>query len=230
MKFNLLFLVIICCLCSHAKTTDSSKNTENIITGDVSLKSQFIHKALNYSDNNPAMSASFLFNLGDTAKIGFWGSNISNLSAVDDNFWFKFLGKIDFDLANSNHLQLIISDDHFYKSSTRNGQGVGFDIKYQQHLVFLEWQSNFEGTKSSAEYLRYGRIFDFKKIFKLGGFGGYTNSHSGAINSYFDLKAIIQYTINNFSLVELGATFNSHNSQFGAKGDPAYYLALTLDY
>lgn len=230
MKTLILSLLLFISCIALAKETTAGKDDLNPISGDVQLLSHFIERGLSYSDQNPAMNASFLFNLSSEARIGFWGSNISNLSANDDNFWFKFLGVFEFDISTESHLAISVSDDHFYKSSIRNGQMVGFDFNYKEHLILLEWQNNLEGTKANAEYLRYGRLFDFKKIFKYGGYVGFTNSHSDVINSFFDARAVISYDINTTSIVEVGATYNSNKSQFGSHADPAYYLSLKMSY
>ena len=82
------------------------------ITGDSQLVSHFIVKGLSYSDNNPAMSASFFTNLGSQFKLGFWGSNVANLSASDDNFWLKLFAKIKIDFGENYMANIFINDNH----------------------------------------------------------------------------------------------------------------------
>lgn len=205
-------------------------NPSYLVSGEAQLLSHFIDRGLSFSNDNPAMNASFLFNLGSQLKLGFWGSNISNVSAIDDNFWFKALGEIAIEFSDKFKSRFYISDDHFYKSDIRNGQIAGLDIDYHSYLFKLEWDSNFEGTKTNAEYFNFGRFFVFKKDFKYGGYIGYTNSHASTLSSYFDIRPELQYSVSTNSNAELGASFNSNGSQFGSRGDPAYYVGFKLRY
>ena len=81
LKF-LLIAIVLSTVCAKAEDRLKSNLATNEITGDVQLMTQFVERGLAMSDNNPAMNASFLYNLGTQVKMGFWGSNISNLSAI----------------------------------------------------------------------------------------------------------------------------------------------------
>lgn len=201
------------------------------ISGDVQLLSQYIERGLSMSDNNPAMNASFLYNLGSQVRMGFWGSNISNLSAVDDNFWFKILAQFDVQFGTALNSKFYISDDHYYKSNQRNGQKFGVNFDYYTYTFGFEWMSNLEGTDSNAEYLYFGKYFYWSgsKI-RYGGVAGYTMSHNRSISSYLDLKAVAQYLLNTETTFEAAITVNSNNSYFGKRGDPALYIAAKLVY
>lgn len=227
--FNFILIVILPLLVD-AQSKSGSAEASYRLSGDVKLLSHFIDKGLSFSDNNPAMNASFLANFGSQVRLGFWGSNISNVGAVDDNFWFKFLGEVSVEFSQNLSSVFYVSDNHFYKSNARNGQIVGANTKYKQSEILFEWLGNFEGTKTSAEYLRYGYFMTYKKDFRYGGSAGYTNSRSATLKSYFDLRALGQYQFDYNSNVEAGLTFNSNKSQFGRRGDMAYYLALQLTY
>lgn len=200
------------------------------ISGNAQLVSHFIEKGLSYSDSNPAMNASFLMNLGSQVRIGLWGSNVSNLSAADDNLWLKIMAEISFEFSEKSSGKFFVSDDHFYKSNQRNGQVAGFTFKYNSYEFELHWLGNYEGTKSGAEYFRFGKLFNFKKDFNYGGYLGYTNSHTSTLDSYLDAKIVAQYLFTSASSFEAGATYNSNNTQFGKRGDPAYYIGVLLSY
>jgi hypothetical protein len=219
--------LVLTVMSAHAE--DKSK-ADYRIAGEAQLLSHFIDKGVSYSNGNPAMNASFLFNLGSQAKIGFWGSNVSNIGSTDDTLWLKILGEIHFDFSSGAKGKFYISDDHFYSSNQHNGQVVGFYLIRNNFEYTLEWLSNFEGSKSAAEYFNFGKLYTFKKDFKYGGYVGYTNSHSDTVNSYFDLKAVGQYLFSTASTFEAGITLNSNGSQFGSRGDPAYYVGVKLVY
>ncbi len=211
---------------------DKPKNTiaNYAISGEAQLLSQYMVKGLAYSDRNPAMNASFLASFGSQVKLGIWGSNVSNLSAVDDNFWFKFVGDIKIELTDKFLANLYVYDNHFYKSNQRNGLVAGTHFSYNFYEFVFEWLGNFEGTKTSAEYFNFGKLFDYKQNFKLGGYAGFTNSHSDSLSSYLDLKAVAQFIINSASNAEIGVTYNTNSSQFGKRGDTAFYLGVKLAY
>lgn len=227
----LLVFILTVNLSPFVWAQDKSKGSKPtyLISGDAQIVSHFIDKGISYSDGNPAMNASFLFNLGSQARVGFWGSNISNVNASDDNFWFKILGEVTVDFSNTTSTRLFFSDNRFYKSNQRNGQIVGAHVFYKSYTFGFEWMSNLDASDSNAEYFLIGKLNKFGKNMKYGGYAGYTSSH-GSINSYFDVRAVGQYIITESSLAEIGFTYNSNNSQFGKRGDPAVYVGIKLSY
>lgn len=227
---TLFFLATACLAAADKDPKDSGTSANYQLSGNAQLLSHFIVKGLSYSDNNPAMNASFLAHLGTQVKLGFWGSNISNLSAADDNFWFKVFSKIDIELSDKLFLDVFLHDNHFYKSNERNGQSLGLDFNYKSYEFGLEWMSNFEGSRSSAEYFWLGKLIEYRKVYKFGGYAGLSYSHTSAIQSYFDFKILGQYLLNSNSYAEIGATLNSNSSQFGIRDDPALYVAIKLAY
>jgi hypothetical protein len=233
-----LSIIFFClALYSHAgaqTSADKSKSTvaTNKIGGDAQLLSHFVERGLSMSDGNPALNASFLFNLGSQLRLGFWGSNISSLTADEDNFWFKFLAEFDVRFANGLQSNIYISDNHFYKSDQRNGQRIGSVFIYYTYQFIFEWMSNLEGSKGNAEYINFGKYFFWGSQFRYGPFLGFTNSHTDLINSYFDLRATAEYTMSSNTIAELGTSLNftSDNAVFGKRADPAVWVGLKLAY
>ena len=214
----------------RAKAKNIAFGADNPVSGDAQLWSHFIVKGLSYSDNNPAMNASFVAKLHPQIKLGIWGSNISNLNAVDDNFWLKIFSRINIEFSDKLFFSLFLTENRFYKSDQRNGQTFGVDINYRSHEFGLELMSNFEGTQAAASYLWLGKLFDYKSNLKWGGYGGATVSQSAVYQSFFDFRIVGQYLFNSISNAELGLTFNSNSAQFGIRDDPAVYFALKLYY
>jgi hypothetical protein len=231
MKFIYISLLILSLTTVSFAQDKAKKSVSNSgISGEAQVLTQYMVKGLAYSDNNPAMNASFLASFGSQVKLGLWGSNISNLSAVDDNFWLKFVGDIKIEFTDTFFTDVYFYDNHFYKSNQRNGTVAGTRFSYNFYEIVFEWLSNFEGTKTNAEYINLGKLFDYKQNFKFGGYLGFTNSHSDTLSSYLDIRAVGQYIVNSASYVEIGATYNSNNSQFGKRGDPAFYLGVKFAY
>ena len=226
--FFSLGLLLCCPLSLWAQDKSAGTAPTYKVSGNALLHSQFIDRGLAISDRNPAMNAAFLFNLGPQFKLGFWGSNISNLSYADDNFWFKVLGEVRIDFNDKSAMELYLNDDHYYKSSDRNGQSVGLNLYYGWYLLKLEWMTNFQGTKTSAQYVNLGRYYLYQKDFKFGWKAGYTLQSSSNYKNYLDAKGYGSYQMTANSNIELGITATLEGGQFGSRADPAAYLTIGL--
>lgn len=226
----LLKIITLSTLAFAADKKDSGTTPTYMISGDAKLYTHFIERGLSMSNNNPALNAEFLFNYGSQFKVGFWGSNISNVSQTDDNFWLKFLTEIKVDFDSGSKLRFYINDDHFYKSDIRNGQEVGVHYEFSSYKVHFAWMNNFQGSHSSADYLNVRKLFDLKKSIKGGGQVGYIYQSGTGYDNYFDLKALAYYQINTNSLAEAGVTFVTNASQFGNRADPAMYFAFEFNF
>ncbi len=227
-------LIIVCTLFFSFKAQAEEKKSGTLPTyrlaGSTRLASDFIYRGLTMSDRNPAMNADFMFDLGSQFKLGFWGSNISNLSRTDDNFWFKFVGEINIDLQAGTNLRVYINDDHFYKSSDYNGQSLGLRGEYLLYTGQLEYMTNYQGTHNGGIYLNFGKAKYVKTDLKVGGKFGYSIQSAQNHTNYVDLKgyANYQFTIN--SLFEAGLTLTTESGQFGSRGNPAIYDMMELTF
>lgn len=229
MKVLFWLIALFTCQVSFAADQKSSNTPTYKVSVDAKVLSQFIDRGLAMSDGNPAMNVSFLYNLGPQFRLGFWGSNISNVSNVDDNFWFKFIADIKVDFTGTSSMNLYINDDHYYKSDARNGQSLGVRWIWNAYMGELEWMNNYQGTKTTAEYINLGRLWPVYMT-KAGFKAGYTMQASENYQNYFDLKGLITYNSSSNSIIEGGATMVSSDSQFNGRAKPAFYLSLSLSY
>ena len=200
------------------------------ISGNAKLTTNFIERGLSMSDNDVALNALFLVNLGSQFKFGFWGSNVSDLNSTDDNLWIKYIAEVYIEFQPSSKFHFYVHDDHFFKVDLRNGQRFGFEISYPKFSFLLERQTNFEGTGTTAHYYQfkyYQRLTD-----TYGGIGsfGYTQQRSAQYNDYFDNAATGYYKPFEKGQVELGVTLPSNTSQFGSRSKLNYFLAFALEY
>lgn len=215
------------CLAIDQKSTNSPPTYQ--VSVDAKVMSHFIDRGLSISDGNPAMNVSFLYNLGPQFRLGFWGSNISNVSSSDDNFWFKVIADVRVDFSAAATMYLYIHDDHYYKSDIRNGQSLGVRWSWEPYLGEIEWMNNFQGTKTTAEYLNVGRLWSYKMV-KIGGKIGYTMQASENYKNFFDLKLLSTYYFSSNSTIEGGATMVSEDGQFDRRGKPGFYISVSLNY
>jgi len=186
----ILIFLLLSSTAAFSEDRLKSNLATNDISGEVLLTTQFVERGIGMSDQNPAMNASFLYNLGTQVRMGFWGSNVSSLSATDDNFWLKFLVEFNVLFGTNLNTKFYASDNHFYKSDQRNGQRFGAVFTYFTYFYTFEWMSNFEGSKANAEYLEMGKYFYAGNKIRYGGSVGYTAGHAVTTKSYFNVKAL----------------------------------------
>ncbi len=216
--------------CSIAAEKDKGNKPTYMFSGDAQLLSHFIDRGLSISDGNPALNASFLFNMGQQFRVGFWGSNISNITSSDDNLWLKIIADVHIQLVNESILKIYFNDDHFYKSDLRNGQSVGVNYDILSYMSQLEWMSNFQGSRSDALYLRAGKMFSLRKDILAGGLAGITLQKSKAYYDYLDLKVFSTYKVTDYFELEAGITLATNSPQFNYRGNPYIYCGIKLSY
>jgi len=200
------------------------------ISGSARLTSNFIERGLSMSDNHPAFNALFLMHLGTQFKFGFWGSNISNLTASDDNLWIKYVAQVFVDFQQSTKMIFYVHEDHYYKSGVRNGHRFGLKIDYARFTTQIESQNNYEGTNASAWYLntKFNKKYSEKIGVELS--AGYTFQNSTIYNNYLDLQGVVFYKPAPTFKTEFGITLPSNTTQFGSRSNLGYFIAVNFDY
>ncbi len=213
-----------------AEKVDVSNKPTYRFSGDAQLLTHFIDRGLSITDNNPALTASFMFNLGQQFRLGFWGSNISNVTSKDDNLWLQFIADVKIEFSSDSTFLAYIHDDHYYKHSIRNGQAFGFKFEYKSYMSQIEWLRNYQGTGVGAIYLQVGKNFPlYKKILPRVSVG-YTVQNSDGYLNYLDIKGAAIFTVTSSFEIEGGVTAVTNSTQFDGRGDPAIYLGVKLTY
>lgn len=227
----LFYCLLVATATSFAAAEKAGSNQPTyLISGDAQLLSHFIDRGLSMSDQNPALNASFLFNLGQQFRVGFWGSNISNVTSTDDNLWLKIVADVRVDISNTSRLVFYVHDDHFYKSNLRNGQEVGINLDYSSYIFQGEYFNNYQGTKTNGEYIKLGKRFSMARNINLIPSVGYTLQHSQNLSNYLDFKFVAEYPINQFMGFEIGATTTSGATSLNGRGGTYIYAAIKLTY
>lgn len=198
------------------------------INGSALLTSNYVEQGLTMSDGNPAFNGLFLVNLGSQFSFGFWGSNVSNLDSNSQNVWIKYIAEANVDFQSNFRATFYFQDHHFYTSSARNGQRFGARIKYMRFEGFVETQTNFEGTGTSAFYFQTQFTKKYTDKYGLTLAAGYTNQNSSQYSDYLDLKAEGFYQPIATIKSDLGITLPSNTNQFGSRSEPQYYLDVNL--
>lgn len=213
-----------------AEKVELSNKPTYRFSGDAQLLSHFVDRGLSITDNNPALTASFLFNFGQQFRLGFWGSNISNVTSSDDNLWLKFIADVKIEFSTDSTFLIYLLDDHYYKNNIRNGQSLGMNFDYKSYMSQLEWLRNYQGTGVGAMYLQLGKNFPlYRKILPRVSVGYMVQNSNGYLN-YFNLKGTAIYTVTSVFEMESGITAVTNSTQFEGRGDPAFYFGIKLTY
>ena len=112
-------------------------------SGDAQLLTHFLDRGLSITDGNPGLNASFLFNMGQQFRIGFWGTNVSNVTSGDDNLWLKFIADINIEFSSDSIFMAYFHNDNFYKSDLRNGQAFGMTYNIKSYMTQVECLKKF---------------------------------------------------------------------------------------
>lgn len=230
LTYFLITILVISSTALAAEKEDVSKRPTYRFSGDAQLLTHFLDRGLSITDNNPALAASFLFNFGQQFRVGFWGSNISNVTSKDDHLWLKFIADVKIEFSTDSTFLAYVHDDHFYKESIRNGQAYGINFEYKSYMSQLEWLRNYQGTKSGAVYMRLGKNFPLYRKVLPGIFAGYTMQNSAGYLNYLDLKATANYTVTSSFELEAGITAVTNSTQFDGRGNAAIYFGVKLNY
>ena len=220
---------------TQSTTTSPGKNESGttptyIVEGMAKLTSNFVDRGLSFSDGNPAFNGAFLIGLGNQFSLGFWGSNVANISNNEDNLWVKYVAeaKVDF-LSNANAV-FFFHDDHFYPSDLRNGQRYGMKLKYSRFKFFFEAQTNFEATGSSAFYTQAEFIKKYSDKYGLSLALGYTYQNSNYYRDYIDSSAYIFFAPAKTVKLEAGLALPSNTYQFGSRSTLHYSIGVSVFY
>lgn len=215
---------------AFAAEKQGSNSPTYMVTGDAELFSQYVDRGLAITDQNPGLNASFLFNLGQQFKFGFWGSNISNVTAQNDNLWLKVIASIHIDINATSKMDIYINDDHFYKSDLRNGQEVGFNLDYSIYFFQFEYMNNFQGSKTGAQYIKGGKYYFPTKDITLAPSAGYTIQQAAGYSNYLDVKGAASYQVSQTLSFDGAITTTLAGSGYGSRGNSAITLGIKLKY
>lgn len=216
---------------AYAAEKQGSNAPTYLVSGDAQLLTHFIDRGLSITDQNPALNASFLFNLGQQFRFGFWGSNISNITSADDNLWLKIVADIRVELSGTSKLMFYMNDDHFYKSNIRNGQEVGINVDYNNAYFYqLEFMNNYQGSKTNAEYIKGGKKFAVASSTIISASLGYTLQKAEGYSNYFDGKILAEYQLSQYLNLDAGFTSTLSANGYNGRGNPYIYFGIKLAY
>ena len=215
-----------------AKGKEVSSTQPNFsASGSASLISHFVDHGLSMSNKNPAINAELLLNMGSQFKLGFWGSNIRNVTNPDDNFWVKYLGVIVIDFSKNVRTLLTIADNRFYTSQQRNGQTLKAEFEIgNKYSSSIELNNNFEGTSQASQYISGGYLYRWKGPWYAAFVLGYTNQTADELNNYLDLRTEAIYHPLPKIKFKFGLTGTSDSGQLNSRGAFTYYLAGDFDF
>lgn len=197
------------------------------LSGSSEILSHYAYRGLSYSGDHPSIVSSFLYNFGAQFKIGAWGAN---LNLPDSNLWLKFVSEIQLKFADHHDVTVFIHRDYFYSNGDRNGTEIGINYFFlENYYMGLSTRDNFEGTKTSAEYLTFAYTSRFTKDFSFSYKLGYTSQHSQALTNYFNAKIALSYEMLT-STLETGLTDMTAKDKYSQKAEPHLYASILAYY
>lgn len=217
---------------SSSEGLAQDKNNPNTptfgLSGHAQLTSHFVHKGLSYTNKDPGLNTSFFFNLGPQFKFGFFGSNVK----LDDaHLWLSFRGEVKINFSQSVEMDLYYHDDHYFRSSERNGNLLGTKLFFSGVKAQFEMLSNWEGTQARGQYYATGYDFNFIYGLLLGTHLGYTTQNSEDLKNYFDARIGLIYKTNRSGIYDVFVTTTSAPSQFANKrGQTAYGVSASFEF
>lgn len=213
---------------SESQAQDKNPNAPTFgLSGHAQLTSHFVHKGLSYTDKDPGLNTSFFFNLGPQFKFGFFGSNVK---FDETHLWLSFRGEVKVNFSPTVEMDLYYHDDHYFRSSQRNGNILGTKLFISGIKLQFEMLSNWEGSKTRSQYFATGYDFDFFYGLLLGTHLGYTTQNT-ELKNYFDGRLGLIYRTERSGVYDIFITSTSSPSQFENKrGQTAYGASAAFEF
>ena len=230
MQKNHAFLIVVLFalssmgLCAFAQDSKTANTPPTFhMTGSAELLSKWVEHGLAQTDKSPALQGSFWFNFGPQARIGLWGSN-TDYPGEDAHLVLKPTADVKIIFSPNTDFVVSYAQNMYYNSSDRNGNTVGLHLTSFGYRVNYEIMSNWEGTKTSANYFSFGKTFNVFGNWKWDNEAGYSMLKAVGYDNYFDIRSFLGYQLGQVFL-QGGATGTSTTKQFHGAG--GYYLIVS---
>lgn len=187
------------------------------LTGDSRIVSNFVHRGVSQTNNDPGMQTALWFNFGPQFRMGLWGSNVS-YPGQDTHLWVALNADIRIPFSDQVGLRFKYSDNKYYASNSRNGNTFGAHLDIYGYKSIFEMDSNWEGTQAGANYFAFGKLYHVFGDWLWDNQIGYSMLKTSNLSNYFDIKTAFGNVKNNFEYF-VSATWTSNPSQFSGRGD-----------
>jgi uncharacterized protein (TIGR02001 family) len=199
------------------------------MNGEISLLSNYVKHGLTQTNKDPSLQGAFGFNFGPQFKLGLWGSNVNYDST--EHFLLKINAELRVQVSTITDFKLGVFDNHYFKTSTRDGNTTYLAITSQEYRVRYESETNWEGTDESSTYFSFGKTTELSPSWKWDNEIGYTMVSAANLTNYFDLRTSFIYKGGNNLLYQITGTTTSAPTQFSnGQGDVAILIGASTSF
>jgi len=201
------------------------------MNGNVALLTNFVEHGLTQTDGDPSLQGAFGFNFGPQFKMGVWGSNVNYNST--EHFLLKANAELRVILSSWTDFRLGYNSNHYFKTTTRNGNTTYFVITSHGFRIRYEKETNWNGSDSSSTYYSFGKSFDLSQSWKWDLEAGYTMLKDVPnMENYFDARMSFFYKSDSNNITyQLSATGTSIPSQFSnGQGNTFVYAGASTSF
>lgn len=209
---------------SQAQERADSKSESSKLYAEVNVLTNYVSKGIAQTQKDPAFQAGFGYKL-NSARFGLWGSNVK-YEGTDEHLNMRAYIGYDFFFTSNVDMLFRYDFSRYYKSGTRNGTILSFDLNLFSYHVLHEREDNFEGLKGERSWYAFRKEWQIPWSLFFEATIGYSTISTAGYNNYFDSDLQVKYKTSAITYA-LGSTFNSAASQFGTAGSPSVYLSMS---
>lgn len=215
---------------SMAQTPATSSTQPSYrLGGSATLSSNYVEKGLTQTKGDPGLQTDFWFNFGPQFRMGLWGANVRYDSASTTHFWLKGNADIKVDFSQNAKMNIIYSENKFYKANNRNGNTVGLHFDFWGWKIIYDMDSNWEGTGEKSTYAGVGKDTIIWGDWIWANQGGYTMPEADGVTSYFDVRSGLGTKAKDIVLMA-SASMTTATGDFKDQGELAIILTATVGF
>lgn len=209
---------------AQSKEASSSKK----LYGEATIVNNYVDKGLTQSDKTWALQAGFGYQMGSQARIGLWGSSVK-LPSNSENLNLRLYFDVKMDFTSNTALTIRYDFNRYFQSDVHNGNLLGLDFLAFGYHIYMQQDSNWEGTSSAATWYGFAKEYSLPYSLIFTPKVGYNQLTSTDYSNYFDGRLTLGYKFADV-LYSATVTYNSGASQFSGRGDMAFLFGLDVKF
>lgn len=215
---------------SHAQTPGvTSTQPTYRLAGTAILASNFVEKGLTQTKGDPGLQTDFWFNFGSQFRMGLWGANVRYESTPTTHFWLKANADVKVDFSQNAKMNIVYSENKFFKSNHRSGNLVGLHFDFWGWKVIYDMESNWQGTGKNATYAGASTDTPIWGDYVWTNQGGYVMPKADGVTSFFDVRSGLGTKVKDF-LLQGSVSYTTATGDFKEQGELAIILSATVAF
>lgn len=225
------FVIPLLCLLAApagAQTGEGGPSPTYKMDGLATLTTNAVEHGLTQTNKDPSLQGQFWFNWGPQFRLGLWGANVA-YPGSDSHFLLRLNADIKISFSQESDMTLKFTDERFFKPETRNGNVMGLHVHLYGYGIGYDVLSNFHGTRTGATAASFSKTWDVFTTWKWENTLGYMMLKDDALTNYFWYETYLG-TKPGSIYYQIGASYNSGQSQFHGAGDLMALLKATVSF